>query len=72
MSDPNFKSEGSSAKAKEVAAQVALKPPRKKAPPKLAVIDQNGDYLVTVKGNQPDIQKTLTSLFKKQTFSPST
>ena len=42
MSDLNFKSEGSAAKAQETAQQVALKPPRKKAPPKLAVINQNG------------------------------
>jgi predicted transposase YbfD/YdcC len=33
--------------------------------------DQGGDYLVTVKGNQLTIQKTLESLFAKQVFSPS-
>lgn len=34
--------------------------------------EQGGDYLLTVKGNQPVIQKTLASLFEKQAFSPST
>jgi hypothetical protein len=34
--------------------------------------EQGGDYLFTVKGNQPEIKKTLASLFEKQTFSPST
>jgi len=33
---------------------------------------QGGDYLLTVKGNQLTIQKTLESLFAKQAFSPST
>jgi len=34
--------------------------------------EQGGDYLLTVKANQPTIQKTLESLFAKQAFSPST
>ncbi len=34
--------------------------------------EQGGDYLMTVKGNQPTVQKTLEKLFKKQPFSPST
>ncbi len=42
MSEPSFNNPYSEAKAKEVAAEVALKPARKKAPPKLAVINQNG------------------------------
>ena len=33
---------------------------------------QGGDYLLTVKGNQLTVQKTLESLFTKQAFSPST
>lgn len=33
---------------------------------------QGGDYVMTVKGNQPTLQKTLESLFTKQAFSPST
>ena len=33
--------------------------------------EQGGDYLLTVKGNQPELQKTLNGLFEKQTFSPS-
>jgi predicted transposase YbfD/YdcC len=33
---------------------------------------QGGDYLLTVKGNQPTVQKTLESLFTKRAFSPST
>lgn len=33
--------------------------------------EQGGDYLMTVKGNQPVIQKTLARLFEKQAFSPS-
>jgi hypothetical protein len=32
---------------------------------------QGGDYLLTVKANQPTLQKTLASLFEKQAFSPS-
>ena len=35
-------SEVSLKKAKDIAAERTLKPPRKKAPPKLAVINQNG------------------------------
>ena len=34
--------------------------------------EQGGDYLLTVKGNQPTLQKALESLFVKQAFSPST
>ena len=30
-----------------------------------------GDYLMTVKGNQPTLQKTLQDLFEKQVFSPT-
>jgi predicted transposase YbfD/YdcC len=33
---------------------------------------QGGDYLLTVKGNQGTVQKTLESLFAQQAFSPST
>ena len=33
--------------------------------------EQGGDYLLTVKGNQLTVQKTLESLFTKQDFSPS-
>ena len=33
--------------------------------------EQGGDYLLTVKGNQPELQKTLSGLFEKQAFSPS-
>ena len=33
---------------------------------------QGGDYLLTVKGNQLTVQKTLESLFTKQAFSPTT
>ena len=32
---------------------------------------QGGDYLLTVKANQPTLQKTLETLFVKQAFSPS-
>lgn len=32
--------------------------------------EQGGDYLLTVKGNQPTLQKTLETLFEKQAFSP--
>lgn len=32
---------------------------------------QGGDYLLTVKGNQPNLQKTLQTLFVQQVFSPS-
>lgn len=34
--------------------------------------EQGGDFLLTVKGNQLTVQKTLESLFTKQAFSPST
>ena len=37
-----FENETTAQKAAEVAKAVTLKPPRKKAPPKLAVINQNG------------------------------
>lgn len=37
-----FNSDDSRQKAQEIADAVAKKPPRKKAPPKLAVINQNG------------------------------
>ena len=37
-----YKNESSAKKAEEISAAVAQKPPRKKAPPKLAVINQNG------------------------------
>ena len=33
--------------------------------------EQGGDYLLTVKGNQPDLQKTLEKLFVQHAFSPS-
>lgn len=33
---------------------------------------QGGDFMLTVKGNQLTVQKTLESLFAKQAFSPST
>jgi predicted transposase YbfD/YdcC len=36
------------------------------------LFQQGGDYLLTVKGNQSNLQKTLESLFAKQAFSPST
>ena len=35
------------------------------------LFEQGGDYLVTVKGNQPTLQATLRHLFEKQAFSPS-
>jgi len=38
----DFSSESALKKAREVAEALTKKPPRKKAPPKLAVIDQNG------------------------------
>lgn len=31
---------------------------------------QGGDYLLTVKGNQPELKRTLQSLFTEQGFSP--
>ena len=42
MTDSYFQGEDSLKKAAETAAQKAAKPPRKKAPPKLAVINQSG------------------------------
>jgi len=33
--------------------------------------EQGGDYLLTVKGNQKTLQKTLQNLFAQQAFSPS-
>lgn len=33
--------------------------------------EQGGDYLLTVKGNQPTVQTTLKNLFAKQAFSPT-
>ena len=33
--------------------------------------EKGGDYLMTVKGNQPTLQKTLQDLFDKQVFSPT-
>jgi hypothetical protein len=33
--------------------------------------EQGGDYLLTVKANQPTVQSTLASLFDQQAFSPS-
>ena len=38
----DYKNEASAQKARETAAQITQKPPRKKAPPKLAVINQSG------------------------------
>jgi hypothetical protein len=35
------------------------------------LFEQGGDYLMTVKGNQPTLQETLQNLFEKQAFSPS-
>jgi hypothetical protein len=35
------------------------------------LFEGGGDYLLTVKGNQPTLQKNLESLFVKQSFSPS-
>ena len=34
------------------------------------LFEQGGDFLLTVKGNQPTIQATLTTLFEQQRFSP--
>ena len=42
MSGSDFKNPYSESKAQETAKEIAAKPPRKKAPPKLAVIDQSG------------------------------
>ena len=36
------------------------------------LFEGGGDYLLTVKGNQPTIHKNLETLFAKQSFSPST
>ena len=33
--------------------------------------EKGGDYLMTVKGNQPTLQETLQDLFDKQAFPPS-
>lgn len=35
------------------------------------VFEQGGDYLMTVKGNQPTLHKTLEGLFQEQAFPPS-
>ena len=35
------------------------------------LFEQGGDYLLTVKANQPTLQKNLENLFVKQDFSPS-
>jgi hypothetical protein len=35
------------------------------------VFEQGGDYLMTVKANQPKLHATLQSLFQQQAFSPS-
>jgi uncharacterized protein DUF4338/DDE family transposase len=35
------------------------------------LFEQGGDFLLTVKGNQPTLQGTLQNLFEQQTFSPS-
>jgi hypothetical protein len=37
----------------------------------LILFEKGGDYLMTVKGNQPTLQKTLQDLFAKQAFPPS-
>src|SRR5258706_13910242 len=42
MNDTSFKNPYSTNKAQETAKEIAQKPPRKKAPPKLAVINQAG------------------------------
>jgi predicted transposase YbfD/YdcC len=34
--------------------------------------DQGGEYLLSVKGNQPELKKTLEELFANQDFSPYT
>lgn len=33
--------------------------------------EQGGDFLLTVKGNQPTVQKTLAALFENRAFSPT-
>ena len=35
------------------------------------LFEQGGDYVMTVKGNQPTLQKTLETLFANQGFSPT-
>ena len=42
MDETSFKNPYSENKARETAGEISQKPPRKKAPPKLAVINQNG------------------------------
>ena len=42
MDAPPYKNPYSEKKAQETSAEITQKPPRKKAPPKLAVINQNG------------------------------
>ena len=42
MEEKRFQSAAAENRAKEISEQVAKKPPRKKMPPNLAVIDQNG------------------------------
>jgi hypothetical protein len=37
----------------------------------LILFDGGGDYLMTVKGNQPTLYQTLENLFTEQSFSPS-
>lgn len=38
---------------------------------KQILFEQGGDYVMTVKGNQPTIEKTLETLFAQQGFSPT-
>jgi len=47
----------------------ALPPNQERAQP--MVFEGGGDYLMTVKGNQPTLEKPLETLFVKQGFSPS-
>lgn len=42
MPNPTYKTSETAKRAEEIAAERSKKPPRKKAPPKLAVINQNG------------------------------
>ena len=37
----------------------------------VVLYEKGGDYLMTVKGNQPTLQKTLQDLFEKQAFPPT-
>jgi hypothetical protein len=37
----------------------------------VVLYEKGGDYLMTVKANQPTLQKTLQDLFEKQVFSPT-